>query len=508
MRQYAFLHGSRRHRKRQLCDHETNSCVDSADVKMTDFNAAGIVTACHAWHNSPYSTIACNLLDPFDTLCEDPERLRQLLEHRTNPTSFILHLLRLRADMFRIALAKSAGEPLFRIDQQTKLVLFQSFHMEDGPLPLLTDRTLFHAMSLLLALEANDHLPNYETLHHRGQVLESLKLDLSHSHGGVPSLQTITAILMLISYEYRVQDSRSVADTAATHIRGLQRIMCQSDILASGYSLERIEQIQRALFWQDIIRSLATGTPRLLQLDNHDVFHHLRENWTYRSYFVLPRGFELHTHSWPSTSVAVLKDLNAMCKLVDRMHGQERTSVHFTDDDPDTMAVPIPLMEDLDDEGYPLCNSQANLEIRVVDLLSQTTRTGLQRQEVLIYRACLFAAYLCTYRLSAGLWEGHFAPEKCVAEILKCMADFTRHMSPWKFAPDISFWLLYVAGGLTKSQLNRNQVAILVKRYRCFYSSGYNQDWEVVEMRLKRFIWCEQTMKSKFYHFWQECQDT
>ncbi|KAF5023769.1 hypothetical protein F66182_4162 [Fusarium sp. NRRL 66182] len=408
--------------------------------------------------------------------------------------------------MFHVALAKSAGEPLFRIDQQTNLVLFQGLQMEGGPALLLADKKLFHGLSLLLALVANGYHPNYETMHHRGQVLELLNQDLSHSDGHVPSLQTITAILMLISYEYRVQDTWPVPATAATHIHGLQSIINQRITVSTGYSHGRIRQIQRALVWQDIICSLATGTPRLLQFDNHDVFARLRENQMYRSYFALPQGFLLHAKGWPALSSAVFEDLNVTCHLVDRMHGQDRTSIHSVDDELGIVVASLPLMEDLDYEGYPLCNSQANLEVRLVDLLSETTRGGSPKQEELTYRACLFAAYLCTYRLSTGLWEGYFAPEKCATEILDCMAEFTRHMSPWKLAPDISFWLLHVAGGLTKSHLNKTRAAALMQRYRCFYPSGYYQDWELVEMKLNKFIWCEHTMKETLYTFWQQCR--
>ncbi|KAG8666747.1 hypothetical protein FPOAC1_011563 [Fusarium poae] len=468
---------------------DENATVDLVDEDLIGAITVGngpIAMAYPTWLGSPYSTLGCNLLDPFDSLCENPERLRQLLRHPS---------------------AKSAGEPLFRIDQQSDLVLFQGFHVKDSPFPFLADKTLFHALSLLLVSEANNHLPNHETLHHRGQVLECLSLDLLHSRSGIPSLQVITAILMLISYEYRVHDTQSTHGTAALHIRGLQKIIYQPEILASGYNPERVQQIQRALFWQDIICSLATGTPRLLSLDNNNAFDLLRENKVYGSYFVLPEGLALYTGSWPETSLAVFEDLNAMCQLVDGMHGQNTSSAHLYDSDVHTTTLLIPLMEDLDDEGYPLYNNQADLEIRLVDLLSQT-RAKPHNQDDLIYRACLFAACLCTYRLSSGIWEGQYVPEKCVTEILDCIEDFTRHMSPWKFAPDISFWLLNVAGGLTKNQLNRKRAAALVQRYRSFYPTGYNQDWEVVDMKLKKFTWCEHTMKSNVYRFWQECQNT
>ncbi|KAM0234183.1 hypothetical protein ACHAPO_006565 [Fusarium lateritium] len=346
---------------------DTNATVDLADEDLNGAITVGdgpIATARPTWLSSPYSTLGSNLLDPFDSLCENPERLRQLLRHRMNPTR-----------------------------------------------RLTFDKTLFHALSLLLASEANNHLPNYETLHHRGQALKSLRLDLLHSRRDVPSLQVITAILMLISYEYRVGDTQSIYYTAAVHIRGLQRMIYQPDILASGYNPERVQQLQRALFWQDIICSLATGTPRLLPFVNHGAFDHLREDKMYANCFALPEGLTPHIGSWPETSLAVFEDLNAMCRLVDRMHGQDTSSAHLSDSDANATTVPVPLMEDLDDEGYPLYNNQADLEIRLVDLLSQTTGANPHNQDDLIYRACLFAAYLCTYRLSSGLWEGQYVPE-------------------------------------------------------------------------------------------------
>ncbi|KAF5702848.1 hypothetical protein FMUND_13274 [Fusarium mundagurra] len=430
--------------------------------------------------------VSPNLLDPFDTLCESPERIRQLMAH---------------------PLAKTAGEPLFRIDQQTHCVVLQGLGNGDGLAPLLVHKSLFHALSLLLALAANNCQPNYETMHHRSKVLQSLNRDLSHFGDDSTILHTITAILMLISYEYRVRDTYPGHACAATHIHGLQTIISQLNILTGRCSVQHVTQVQRALFWQDIICSLATGAPRLLKFDNSRISKRLREDETYRSHFTLPQGFIPHSHGWSAEVSAVFEDLNALCCIVDTIRQGTGASISLVDNaNEDTLANPVPLMEDLDDEGYPLCNSQAELQIRLVDLLSITGRVSSQSEEALIYRACLFAAYLCTYRLSEGVWGGYFAPEKCVTKILDCMTGYTRQMSPWKLAPDITFWLLYMAGGLTKSQIHEEQAAALVERYRCFYSAGYERDWELVKMRLKRFIWCEHVMEQKMYNFWQECQ--
>ncbi|KAF4498259.1 hypothetical protein FAGAP_5548 [Fusarium agapanthi] len=477
----------------QIHDPHGNINLKISDVQMkgaATVGIANIVSAPLTWLNSTcansLSRVSPNLLDPFDTLCESPERLRQLLRH---------------------PLAKTAGEPLFRIDQQTQCVLLQGLGNKDGLVPLLSHKSLFHALSLLLALAANNYHPNYETMHHRSQVLQSLNRDLSHFGGDSTILHTITAILMLISYEYRVRDTYPGHACAATHIHGLQTIISQHNILISEYSIVHATQVQRALLWQDIICSLATGALRLLQFDNRGISTRLREDETYRSYFVLLQGFIPHTHGWPAAVFAVFEDLNALCCVVDTMRRGVGASISFVDNvNKRTSINPMSLMEDLDDEGYPLCNSQANLQIRLVDLLSGTGRDGSQSEEDLVYRACLFAAYLCTYRLSEGVWGGYFASEKCVTGILDCMTDFTRKMSPWKHAPDITFWLLYMAGGLTKNDFHKEQAAALVERYRCFYSTGYGQDWELVEMGLKKFIWCEHVMKQRMDTFWQECQ--
>lgn len=446
--------------------------------------------------SSTHSTLCARALSGYDSFYDT-----------VGSKILIVLMLDLTANLYPIALAKTAGEPLFRIDQQTYCVVLQGLCNGNGLAPLLIHKSLFHSLSLLLALAANNYQPNYETMHHRSQVLQSLNRDLAHFGGDSTILHTITAILMLISYEYRVRDAYPGNACAATHMRGLQAIISQPNILASQYSVLHLTQVQRALFWQDIICSLATGAPRLLQFDNRGIFTRLREDEMYRNYFTLPQGFISHSHGWPAEVSAVFEDLSALCCIVDTMRQGTGASISLVDNaNEDTLANQVPLMEDLDDEGYPLCNSQAELQIRVVDLLSTTVRLGSQSEEALIYRACLFAAYLCTYRLSEGAWGGYFAPEKCVTGILDCMTDFTGQMSPWKLAPDITFWLLYVAGGLTKSQLYKDQAAALVERYRCFYANGYDRDWELVEMRLKKFTWCEHVMKENMYIFWQACQ--
>ncbi|PTD09351.1 hypothetical protein FCULG_00007611 [Fusarium culmorum] len=70
----------------QTCDQDTEtSTVDLADGSLDGaitVSNGTIATACPVVLNNPYSVLGCDLLDPFNTLCESPERLRQLLRHR------------------------------------------------------------------------------------------------------------------------------------------------------------------------------------------------------------------------------------------------------------------------------------------------------------------------------------------------------------------------------------------------------------------------------------------
>jgi hypothetical protein len=70
-------------------DPNTNINLDISDVQLTDATAVGTGTVASSqltWlggmSGNSFSRVSPSLLDPFDTLCESPERLRQLLRQR------------------------------------------------------------------------------------------------------------------------------------------------------------------------------------------------------------------------------------------------------------------------------------------------------------------------------------------------------------------------------------------------------------------------------------------
>jgi hypothetical protein len=344
----------------------------------------------------------------------------------------------------------------------------------------LTDTSFFHALSLVLALATNSNRSNQETLTHHGELLKSLGSGIQKNES-VPSASTIMAILILIGCEYRVQGARP--GVIATHIRGLQAIMKN----LHGQDQVLFDQVRRALFWQDVIASLVTASPRQFCLEKACHITSLR-SVRFLDFWVLPGGFRPLVDFWPAGSVDVFKDLNALCLLVDIKYSARQA--------PRREIPNVVLMADLDDEGYPMSNSQADIEARIVDLLSESGRVPALNDA--IYQACLFAAYLCTYRLSAGIWAGHFVTERCVTEILDRIAMSSDDVR-WKVFPELLLWLLFVSGGLTEKDRNRTRAVVFIRRFQpCC------ECWEGLLEKLGRFVWCQHAMEWRIRRLWSE----
>lgn len=158
-------------------------------------------------------------------------------------------------------------------------------------------------------------------------------------------------------------------------------------------------------------------------------------------------------------------------------------------------------MEQLDDEGYPVDNSQAYLETRLVDLLSESSGASICADP--IYEACIFAAFLCTYKLSTGIWEGHFVPEFCVSQVLRLITE-SAHDPRWNLAPGLLLWLLFVSGGLTERKDVRSRAACWIRTVSGVYVERLLQDWELLKDDLKKFVWSERAMERKVFRVWEE----
>ncbi|KAF2728933.1 hypothetical protein EJ04DRAFT_476485 [Polyplosphaeria fusca] len=369
--------------------------------------------------------------------------------------------------LMRHKAAKQAGEPLFCIEDVGK-VFFQG--MDDIFQDALTDPALFHALSLTLAMAANNDVPNVECLIHRGKVLRHVGERLQ-TPAKVINTSTISAMLLLIGYEYRAQEASResvtvqlrAVDEVAKYWRSSKRAHC--------------DLINRALFWQDLMSCVILDTPRFLSYDIFLEFIPTRDNCPMvpESHVLRPGLLEL-TDWLPIKMITLLEDLNALCDLVDtRCTGED---------------LPVKKMQ--------IDNGQGWLESRLGDCLSELRASG---QHNPIYEACIYAAYLSTYKLSTSIWEGILMPEFCASQILRLLQTAG---SAARFEPlsDLVTWLLFAGGTFAANQ--RTKLAFtraILGKYRVA-TERCVASWDALKETLTRFVWCSHVMERPVLRFW------
>jgi hypothetical protein len=335
----------------------------------------------------------------------------------------------------------------------------------------LTDPSLFHALSLVLSLAANNNMPNLEILTYRGELLNSIQVNI-HGLKGAPQVSTLTAMLLLIGYEYRIDGSN--CETIATHINGVRTMMT----LCKLRNVPLVDEVQRALFWQDLLSCLMAGTPRIL---SHNDFQDYKtpENAKQLEKRAVPLGFQATIVQWPEDFALVLQDLDSLCRLVDiQCNSNERYL-----------------------DTCPIDNDQANLESRLVDLLNECKHSLHEFDHWC--EASILCAYVCTYQLSTGIWTNCFIPEVCMKRILELVAQNTRG-SYGIPVPDLVLWLLFICGGLTNREILRTQTAQLIHEIFPSSSEVGSKEWEELILILRTFIWCDHSMERKIFTFWND----
>ncbi|CAO2649613.1 Nn.00g069980.m01.CDS01 [Neocucurbitaria sp. VM-36] len=437
LRQHAIRNGIRRVKadRVQGKDMLVLADIDRKSTELCERSTPPAVNLCQ--------TPSKSLLDPFNALRGCPERLHAIMRHPS---------------------AKQAGEPVLRIGSSAQVHLQKMNAIFKGA---LTDPALFHALSLVLALAANYKIPNVEILTYRGKLLNGLRL-VMQERDWAPKVSHITAMLLLIGWEYHIHGAS--CDSISAHIQAMQMIIKMYEDL----NVAVIDQVQRALFWQDLMSCLLVGTPRLLSHNDYQEFRCLNQAVSQHD---LPMGFSPLVHMWPVQFAAILQDLHGICTLVDAC-------------DP-TRTLPDNLRID---------DAQANLESRLVDLLSDMRHTQAFGDP--IYEACMFAVYLCAYKLSTGIWMGCYCPEICVIQILRCVAKAAQ--APlWETAPGLLLWLLCVSGGLTERHKVRKQVAVLIQRNFPPHLEDLYQDWGLLKGTLRDYVWSQRAMEKKILRLWQ-----
>lgn len=239
------------------------------------------------------------------------------------------------------------------------------------------------------------------------------------------------------------------------------------------------DAIKRALFWQDLYSCLFVGTTRLLSHRDYEEFSCER----FPSAVLgcsLPKGFERIASRFPAEFLEVILDLSALCTMVDLHCGPGR----------------LPIQE------YPIDNFQYCIESRLVDLLDQNRKSGA---EDVLLQTCIFVAFLVTYNLSTGIWEGCFIPNYCASKVMTLL-ERTRDDPRWKLDgyKNLLLWILSLIGAMANRSPIRPRAIKMIRFEYDDLLNGMYDDWDRLFEILKTFVWSTHSMEVKIWRFWQE----
>ncbi|KAH7412288.1 hypothetical protein DE146DRAFT_274853 [Phaeosphaeria sp. MPI-PUGE-AT-0046c] len=445
IREHAIRKGLRAKKERCASEREKGAHVINPAGQM---NKVQLCTD-HSLRRPPYSV---SLVDPFQSLCESPDRLAALLRH---------------------PLIYRAGKPVFRITDGSN-IQFQGMELlERG---ILADPLLFYAVSLAATLAINHDHQSAESLRYRGLLIRELHTSVL-KRPLRSKVSFAVALLVLIGSEYGTEgtDRRSLE----WHLRGMHAVIAAN---TTSKCFPNLHILQRALFWQDLISCLTADTPRLLS--HMTPFNCKRLEGSLNSArSPMECGFRASGLNCASGFWTVLKDIRNLCRIVDAYSSVDNPSV--------SLGSEVQLLEQLDDEGYPIDNAQANIESRVVDLLHEARQSSTSYSA--LYQACLYAAYLCTYKLSTGVWAGQFVPEICASRILDHVAEAIPN-DALATSTNLLTWLLFMSGELTERRETRSRAVALLKQAYMGQHRGFLQTGNDVTAMLETFIWCRAAM--------------
>jgi hypothetical protein len=103
----------------------------------------------------------------------------------------------------------------------------------------LSDPMMYHAMSLVLSLATSNQMSSLEALKHRGAMLKDVRRRMADSKL-VPSISTLSAMLLLIGSEVRAKAHTSLM----LHLNACSSVLRDLALIVLRYTLE-----QCRMFW-------------------------------------------------------------------------------------------------------------------------------------------------------------------------------------------------------------------------------------------------------------------
>jgi hypothetical protein len=218
------------------------------------------------------------------------------------------------------------------------------------------------------------------------------------------------------------------------------------------------------------------GTSRILSRQSYEEFSTDINLSLYPGYFI-PAGFREIFAAQPSYG-DILAELNAL-------------SYHL--DSCSTTGNPV-----LD--GFPFENIQYYIESRLIDLLGEQQASPTVDH---MLQACILAAFLCTYMLSLGIWEGCFIPDFAAIKILS-LINQSKEDPRWFQQNELLMWILGAAGALTRKSSYKTMALVMIRNMFCEHLKGMHDTLEDYEDNFKKFIWSEHAMKEPVRRFWAD----
>lgn len=124
-----------------------------------------------------------------------------------------------------------------------------------------------------------------------------------------PKVSILVKMLLLIGNKYCIDGTNS--ENIATHMCGIQSVMK----LCKERNINLVNEVQRALVWQDLFSCLMSGTSRLLSHNDHQDLQ-LDHDVEWIEHKRMPHGFSLYTSIWPEDALNVVKVLSNLCSFV------------------------------------------------------------------------------------------------------------------------------------------------------------------------------------------------
>ncbi|KAI9689920.1 MAG: hypothetical protein M1822_009802 [Bathelium mastoideum] len=426
----------RYHRQKRLTDgqRQANFCQVTAESivkKRTKREATGEKNASRMLRD----TMAVETFDPFDSFAADTSELPKLLDH---------------------PLARQAGEPVINFSSQTGFQGLRTVFRSS-----LADPALLNAILLTLTFAVIGNPESAKFLAYKGETLRWVNQQLQDPEiAAAPA--TIGAILLLVGIEARLNNPKSIQ----MHMNGVIHLMKQSSI-RHGYLHDGIK---RAVFWQDLICAVLTGSTRAI---DHETFVELiwRRDPLLLPIFQVPEGFVRSADLLGSEFLSIVRDIRALQAI------RDATDVDYYDS--------VTIMR--------LDNHQASIESRLYNL----GKDPMRFENPALY-CCIVAAHICTYMLFTEVWSASVVPSfltRYLMEILQCISIENLRVEHWS----LFAWVICTGATFVGPGSKQTEYALMLQRHLELAPPPLASD--KLHVLLPSFIWSEKTYSKRWAQF-------